>query len=818
MKSSMLRRTPMRQRSLWLAGLCAGLGASAAARSESPGDEGLAEVVITARLQPEPLREVPLSVAVVGRSMLGAGGIDDLLSLAARVPGLYFESMWGGANSAPVLRGQSQPSAAGDNVGVFVDGVYQGNRSAVDVEPLDLERIEVVRGPQNALFGRSTFAGAIHFVSREPGARATNASAEAGSAGYRAAQAGVSFEQAGWRGRVAARVRRLDGNVVNAATDGARLGGWRRGAVSASLASPRDAAAQATLRLRYQRVSQDPPATAALTYLQYNCGSRDPVSGAWSYFCGAVPVPRAFDVSPDLPASTGQVSQATLHVEYSHDDWRLESDTSGYAADTAAFRDLDDSSAGELLGVCTQGVNCTGPAGLLRLLTRTARVNIVSRADDTSREFTQELRLSRTVSGRLHWMAGIVGVSSLAWSHGGLGAQRGTLAAGELLTALLPATPMQVGPTSALNSLLVNDPAVQQVPQNDARTHLFSYAGFGTVDFVPVPRVRLHAEIRYTDEYRDLDSVLSGSQPGFRRAIAPRRFSDWNPRASVEWQPAGGSRWYLSSARGSRSGGINATLGLLPEEQTFRPEHNWTTELGWRGGHGGWQAEATLFYIDWEDTQIIGFSNTPGVTALITRNTAGLATSGLEMTLDWRWRPDMTVHAAYAYARPRLRAGSDDPGSAAFCGVSGASVSSTFCVIGPSRSGGAAAGTLVPWIDGNVPNRTPQHTWQLGLDWRLPVPADTGTWQLRADLSGQDRVYDRSIDGAWFGARTLLDARITRTQGVWSLDLWCRNLADERYVSTLSARGANLYRTTPRPLDLIVGEGRRVGVSVRVNF
>ena len=47
-------------------------------------------------------------------------------SLAAHVPGLSFESAWGGANSFPVLRGQSQPSIAGDNVGMFVDGVYQG--------------------------------------------------------------------------------------------------------------------------------------------------------------------------------------------------------------------------------------------------------------------------------------------------------------------------------------------------------------------------------------------------------------------------------------------------------------------------------------------------------------------------------------------------------------------------------------------------------------------------------------------------------------------------------------------------------------------
>ena len=783
---------------------------------DAPDYGSLEEVLITARRLSEPVRQVPLSVSVVGAAAIRTGEVDDLLSLSAHVPGLRFESMWGGANSAPVLRGQSQPSTAGDNVGVFVDGVYQGNRSAIDVEPLDLQRIEVVRGPQNAMFGRSTFAGAIHYVSRDPGSRATGAVAEAGTAGYRALQGEMPLGQPdSWRGRFAASFRGLDGTAVNQALAGGKLGGSRRGAVALSVASPPGGALQATLRLRYQKVSQDLPPSAPLTYAQYNCGSRDAASGAWSYYCGALPVPTTFDVSPNLPASTGAVRQATVHVAYSRDDWQFESDTSGYAADTVAIRDFDDSSAGELYGVCTQGFNCTGPAGLQRFLTRTVRVNIVSRGEDISREFTQELRLRHAASERLSWMLGVVGVSSLAQSKAAFGAQRGSLLAGELLTSLLPAAPSLVGPISTLNQALVADPAVTQVPQSESRSRLLSYALFGTVDYEPWRNVRLHGELRGTYERRDLDSVLSGFVPSFGRAIAPQSFRDWNPRASVEWQPLDGSRWYLSSARGSRSGDINDTPGLIREEQAYRPEHNWTTELGWRDAGRAWQAEVTAFYIDWKDTQITGFSNTPGLTALIIRNTAGIVTSGFEGSLDWRWWPDVSLHAAYSYARPRLRAGSDDPGSSAFCGLSDGVTSSTFCVVGPSRSGGAAAGTLVPWVDGNAPNRTPQHTWQLAMDWRLPFAPANGRWQLHADLNGQDRVYDRAIDGAWFGARTLLDARLGRSHGAWSVELWGRNLTNAQYVRTLASRGAIFYRSSPRPLDLIAGEGRRFGVTVR---
>ena len=81
---------------------------------------------------------------------------------------MYFESMWGGMLAAPTLRGQAQPSQAGDNVGVFVDRVYQASDTGVDASMLDLERVEVVKGPQSAMYGHSTFAGAINYVSRHP--------------------------------------------------------------------------------------------------------------------------------------------------------------------------------------------------------------------------------------------------------------------------------------------------------------------------------------------------------------------------------------------------------------------------------------------------------------------------------------------------------------------------------------------------------------------------------------------------------------------------------------------------------------------------
>ena len=112
-------------------------------------------IVVTARRSDERAMEVPLNIASIPASEIGAGAVSDLQSLAARVPGLTFEAIWGGANSFPIIRGLNSPSVSGDNVGMFIDGVYQTERDAIDVEPLDLKRIAVVFGPQSALFGQA---------------------------------------------------------------------------------------------------------------------------------------------------------------------------------------------------------------------------------------------------------------------------------------------------------------------------------------------------------------------------------------------------------------------------------------------------------------------------------------------------------------------------------------------------------------------------------------------------------------------------------------------------------------------------------------
>jgi outer membrane receptor protein involved in Fe transport len=79
-------------------------------------------------------------------------------------------------------------------------------------------------------------------------------------------------------------------------------------------------------------------------------------------------------------------------------------------------------------------------------------------------------------------------------------------------------------------------------------------------------------------------------------------------------------------------------------------------------------------------------------------------------------------------------------------------------------------------------------------------------------------VYERQIDGASFGARTLVDARIGVTRDDWSAELWGTNLTDKSYVRASFARFPVFYPTQPRPIDNLYADGRRLGFTVRWKY
>lgn len=141
------------------------------AQSPPPAPEAgqLQAITVTARKKSELLQQVPLSVSSIDRSELEKRKLDQLDQLADAVPGLQQNDL--AVSSRLSLRGVN----SGDNnafeqaVGVYVDGVYRGRMNQQHLGWFDLERIEVLKGPQVALYGNSSIGGAISAITRKPG-------------------------------------------------------------------------------------------------------------------------------------------------------------------------------------------------------------------------------------------------------------------------------------------------------------------------------------------------------------------------------------------------------------------------------------------------------------------------------------------------------------------------------------------------------------------------------------------------------------------------------------------------------------------------
>ncbi|MES2290326.1 MAG: TonB-dependent receptor [Pseudomonadota bacterium] len=141
---------------------------AAAAPTDDAGD-GLSDIVVTANKREQNLQDVSASVQALTSEDLARSGINDVSRLEQLAPGLVFAK--GGNDAKIALRGANSNNTFGDAtsiVGVFVDGVYKSRASQQTRAFFDVERVEVLRGPQGTLYGRNTLGGAINLYSKAP--------------------------------------------------------------------------------------------------------------------------------------------------------------------------------------------------------------------------------------------------------------------------------------------------------------------------------------------------------------------------------------------------------------------------------------------------------------------------------------------------------------------------------------------------------------------------------------------------------------------------------------------------------------------------
>jgi iron complex outermembrane receptor protein len=134
----------------------------------------LGEVVVTARKRAERVQDVPISISAFSGASLEARGVDEIDGLANITPNMTFENnpSFGGAGSSAAIyiRGIGQKEllpTVEPGVGVYVDGVYIASSVGAELDLIDIDQVEVLRGPQGALFGRNTIGGAINITTQK---------------------------------------------------------------------------------------------------------------------------------------------------------------------------------------------------------------------------------------------------------------------------------------------------------------------------------------------------------------------------------------------------------------------------------------------------------------------------------------------------------------------------------------------------------------------------------------------------------------------------------------------------------------------------
>jgi iron complex outermembrane recepter protein len=774
--------------------LGAWLGATAVASAEETAPSPLPQVLVTARGYAEAANTVPLSMTSVNTNDLDRAEIRDLDALAAAAPGLAY-TFSRGTGGVPVVRGMSSTdigsstnSGMENNVAMVFDGVYVANAFAADFTMADLERVDVLRGPQNATLGRNAFAGAVMYSPQRPtGTWQGAARVGAGSDQFRegmAALGGPLLPSLG--GRLAVRAESFDGTITNQAEPSQHLGGWSKVSASGMLVWKEAAENSATAELAgyYFRSRRDATARFAIGYPgTFNCGA-DPASATPDLnYCGVLPGRSSVDISPDARGLTTDTWIGKLQLDIPLGDLQVTSLTAYVATynDTPPD-DWDLSSTGTLLPVVKISDQNTTIGH--------QRANVYfSGFPNNDREWSQEFRLaSRDTPVR--WMFGAAYSTNSSSYHASSSTDSSGLAPDEMF------------------------PGSDWVDQTRTPMHLTpAFHGRGTERITAAfgslassfRRLELQAELRYSRDRWHGETLLAYYEP-VSEPPQKAQWAFWTPRLTIEYHKSASDLLYLSAAKGARSGGFNdPPPPNVPSEGQFQAEENWTYEAGMKSrlAAGHVQLSAALYYTDWSNMQMQGLSSDPYFPSPVIRNLGGSIVRGVEVAVQAQPVAWLGLGLAYAYADARFRGGVIDLGVLGNC-------SPTICNMVP----GPASNPIVPDVGGNRLPSAPRNALALRATLHGRWAGDR-EWYAGAGFALTDRQFITSDNVNWLGARHLLSASTGITARGFELALWGRNLLDQRYASN-----AGFGPTGFGDYFLVVdsANGRRLGASVTYHF
>lgn len=773
--------------------------------------QGLAleEIVVTARKVEENLMTVPIAITAFGEKDIEAIGIKQLGDVMVMTPSFHFVNQQGGSgrndrsSNALVFRGLFLANNVGLNSGgqLFVDGA-----PVIGAQPpsiIDVERIEVLKGPQSAYFGRSTFVGAINFVTRDPSdSFKGRVNAEASSFGSH--DTSVSFEGPLVEDKVSARIAGRDfvrgGQFENAGNTNERLGRQTTRSVSGSAVFKPSDGFKAKTYINYFQDNDGAPAQGALKQGEFTGranadGSCTPFTtlapgvasgtvtansrASLGYYCGTLPKVEGnllslisgdydltnattrnnlFNPNPNwiiFPTTFNRhggikrrAFQADLRMDYdTTEGYSLSSLTAYHKERTMTLIDLNYRDGHDRVNPLFSAATSA---------TRVPWMQFLLVSQNKSRDWSQELRVTSPQDQPFRVTAG----GNYLRAHSPGGTVYGQTTSGPLFTAA--------------------------ITQQDVKTP----AVFGAAYYDVMEQLTVSAEARYQwDKIITTPKVGITGNPVTGAAANPLQntFKSFSPRVSVDYKYADNSTVYALFSRGYRPGGFNA--GLVTANQatldalravvpsagvSFEQEKldNWEVGIKSSFMDGRGRATLTLYSDKWANGQVANSvpvtipGPTPGTTVAnligLTINNGIARLKGIEFEGQFQATEELKLSATAGLNDSKVKSYGIGTGNCSDCNF----VYGSFA---------GAIGRTLP--------TAPKYTWTGSAEYTDNLTGEFD-WFGRVDYQHQGSNFTDLSNVAKVGSSDNINLRLGMRNKAMSIEAFVTNATQNRVMKS----------------------------------
>jgi len=744
----------------------------------------LEEIIITARKRTESLQETPLAITALSSNQLEQRNIGNLVDIGAFAPNVVMNtspsSSGGGNNIQIYIRGIGQTDflfTTDPGVGIYIDGVFHPRTLGGAMDLLDLERVEVLRGPQGTLFGKNTIGGAVSLTSQKPtGESGGWADVTIGSYNRLDARASFDFALSDTvfaKLSVSSKNRDGHGKRLEFGTDEVLDTAGDENAVSTRLALRWMASDTVTVDLvaDYLREREKAP-LVTLSYFDDNGATFGGLTGLWNALVGG---PAGQTMSSDFITGDPFTSYATGPNRNDLDayglamtvNWDINENLS--LKSITAYREMN-----AVFGSDTDASPIT---------------YVETEQEQDQNQISQELQLIGTsFDDKFEWVVGLFYFDEYGKDVNDVNLATGLYNGLEGIPGPLDGSPLSAptapgGPGNPINLGL--DLEFNIFNEIDIK----SYAAFTQGTYSITDKLRLTGGARVSHEEKTY--VLEHTRDASNSFIIPETtvensWTSFTPMGSLDYRWTDDVMTYASVSKGFKSGGFNGRPTTSAAVDSFDPETIVSYEIGaktqWLDNR--LQFNISAFQGNYTDIQLGSISaDATGNLVLRIQNAGKAKVRGLEFEMQARPTPGLDINASAGY------------------------VDFEFTELN--------AGVQEITIDA-VPPKTPKWTATAGVQYSWDV-GDSSSMYIRGDWSYQARTHQnvQNTDIIEAPAYSLVNARLVyeNEDGGWSAALSVTNLTDEIYV-------ANGYQTLTSfgTANLMYGRPREWGFSIKKEF